>query len=439
MAIREGGIGFGLIGFAFGMLIGFAFGMSAPEARGQDVLDAARQDVAVLAGPDMFGRGYAFDGHRRAAAYLQAQYRAIGLDSLAPGYLQPFPLVADLILETPRLAVNGRPLRPGLDFLPLSSTASGRAEGRIQDAGHGLYRPDRGIDEFGALQGRVVVFREALPEAVVADTTWPEALRSRSGRLGVATARGASAVIILVDRLIFDQAPDNAGIPVFMVRSGAWPVSAGAVAYAVHSLQDQRLRSQNVIGIVPGTARPDSTLLVTAHYDHLGALGTGVYFPGANDNASGVALLLALARHFKHRPARYTLVFVAFSGEEVGLVGSRYFAEHPVVDLSKTRFLLNFDMVASGKDGITVVGGLDFPAAYARLAGLHHGADRLRPRPNRPNSDHYFLLQRGVPGFYLFTTGGRQPYHHVDDRPATLEWDDFLHVYALSRRFLESL
>jgi Zn-dependent M28 family amino/carboxypeptidase len=226
---------------------------------------------------------------------------------------------------------------------------------------------------------------------------------------------------------------------VFQVYRDAWPNPVTQVSYSVRGEQDRSIESQNVLGWVPGTTEPDSFIIIMAHYDHIGALGDEFYFPGANDNASGVALLLALAESIAAHPLKNSVLFTAFSGEEVGIIGSRYFAEHPPVDLNRAKFLLNFDMVASGESGVMAVAGEDFPDLFQDLVEVNAllGSTQLSKRRNAPNSDHYFLIQHGIPGFFLYTNRGTQPYHHVEDRSETLEWDDFLHVYNLARMFLK--
>ena len=391
----------------------------------------------------MAGRGYSADGHLRAAAYIQEQFEAIGLEPLpSGGYRQAFPVAADVFLEVPQLAVDGGALRLGVDFLPYAASGSGAAQ-RAQTVavGSGLVAPEEGINGYQgkAVEQNVVVMRGTVPDSVRERV--PPSLASVEARLEMAARMGARAAIVLVDRLGFGSGIYNARLPAFEVLETAWPADVRRVSFDVQVEQDQAVTAYNLIGFLPGTTRPDSTVLIIAHYDGLGALGDSLYFPGANDNASGVALLLSLARHFKAYPLPYTLAFVAFSGEEKGLVGSRYFTEHPPLDLSRSRFLLNFDMVASGEEGVVAVGGADFPAAYARLQAVNDtlGAVPLKKRSNAPNSDHFFLIRAGVPGFYLYTNRGTQPYHHVADVPETLEWDDFLHVYRLARGLLETL
>ena len=413
------------------------------QAIGVDsVVARAQQDVRMLAAPEMAGRGYGTGGHLKAAAYIQDQFEAIGLEPLARGYRQAFPVAADVFSATPRLEVGSVTLRLGEAFLPYAASGPGEAtRAPIITVESGLVVPGLGIDEYEGkrVEGAVVVLRSRVPDSVRANAS-PSAW-SVEGRLEEAASRGARAAIVLVDRLVFGSGIYNARLPAFEVLETAWPDDAKTASFDVRVEQDRTVMAYNLIGLLPGTTYPDSTVLITAHYDGLGALGDSLYFPGANDNASGVAMLFSLARYFKVHPLRYTLAFVAFSGEEKGLIGSRYFVEHPVLDLSQSRFLLNFDMVASGEQGVVAVGGTDFPAAYARLEATNEalGTEPLKRRANAPNSDHFFLIQAGVPGFYLYTNAGTQPYHHAADVPATLDWDDFLYVYRLSKTFLEGM
>lgn len=431
--------------------VGPAFGQHAFDVDSVDTISAeadsvvarAQRDVRVLASPEMRGRGYGEGGHLKAAAYLREQFEAIGLEPLPNGsYDQPFSVPADVLLDAPRLAVDGEALRLGTDFLPYASSGSGEAERvRTVEVGSGLLAPEQGINDYEgtAVAGAAVVMRSDVPDSL--RKRLPPSLLSVEARLEISAMLGARAAVVLVDRLSFGSGIYNARLPAFEVLYETWPGGARHVSYSVRMEQDRAVTAYNVIGFILGTTRPDSTILIMAHYDGLGALGDGLYFPGANDNASGVALLLGLARHFKAHPLPYTLAFAAFSGEEKGLIGSRYFTEHPPFDLNQSRFLLNFDMVASGKEGVVAVGGTDFPEAYARLKAVSDalGTVPLARRANAPNSDHFFLIRAGVPGFYLYTNRGTQPYHHVADVPGTLEWDDFLHVYRLAKGFLEAV
>jgi Zn-dependent M28 family amino/carboxypeptidase len=115
----------------------------------------------------------------------------------------------------------------------------------------------------------------------------------------------------------------------------------------------------NLAGVVRGTARPDDVLMVTAHYDHLG-IRNGALYPGADDNASGVATMLQIAAYVAAHPARHSVVFVAFDGEEQGLEGAKYFVAHPPVDLKRIRLMINLDMVSRSDTATIVASGTAF-------------------------------------------------------------------------------
>jgi hypothetical protein len=411
--------------------------------RAQSYLTTAQADVARLASPEFHGRGYEHDGHLLAARYVRDRFRAIGLDSAGP-WLQPFPLRTRIVTGVPRLVVDGRPLRLGIDFVPSINGASGASDAPLGlvRAGDGVVIPSRGIDPYrdAEMRDRVAVIDGNVSESVKGDTSIPRAILSNEVRIAFAAEAGARAVILLVDRPTYGEVGDTAAVPVFFVRRDALPEAGKAAGFSLMT-GDTIVESNNVVGYLPGTGRPDSTIIICAHYDHIGSIGDSVYFPGANDNASGTAMLLALARSLREKPLRYSVLFLAFGGEEAGLYGSRYYVDHPRLPLGRTRFLLNLDMTASGNDGVMALGGVDFPEEFALLKRIDDslGLGDLRKRANAPNSDQYFFLAAGIHGFYLYPFTGLQPYHHVNDRPGTLEWNVFEKIYRLSTALLRRI
>jgi Zn-dependent M28 family amino/carboxypeptidase len=194
--------------------------------------------------------------------------------------------------------------------------------------------------------------------------------------------------------------------------------------------------------VVKGTAKPDSLILITAHYDHLGGMGSDTYFPGANDNASGVSLLLNLARYYAKNPQRYSIGFILFAGEEAGLVGSKYFTENPLLPLKNIRFLLNTDLTGTGEDGITVVNATEFPKEFAALQAINKEQSLLNAvnaRGKAANSDHYFFTEKGVPAFFFYTLGGIKAYHDIFDRPETLPLTEHEDLFKLVVSFTSYL
>lgn len=165
----------------------------------------------------------------------------------------------------------------------------------------------------------------------------------------------------------------------------------------------------NVVGQIRGTVDPESVIVVSAHYDHLG-LRRGKLYPGADDNASGIAAMLAIARHFRANPPRHTLVFVAFDAEEAGLKGAFAFLENPPVPLQSILLNVNFDMVSRNDEGEIFASGL-------------HANPQLRPMLDKVRVDSIATILYGhdKPGFYRvdddWTMQSDQGAFHLRDIP----------------------
>ncbi|MEI9942719.1 MAG: M28 family peptidase [Chitinophagaceae bacterium] len=204
----------------------------------------------------------------------------------------------------------------------------------------------------------------------------------------------------------------------------------------------KNFKTVNVCAVVKGSVKPDSIILITAHYDHLGGMGKDTYFPGANDNASGISLLLNLAKYYAANPAPYSIGFICFAGEEAGLIGSKYFTEHPLTPLKNIRFLINTDLAGTGEDGITVVNASEFPAEFAMMNAVNNEKKLLSniyPRGKAANSDHYFFTEKGVPAFFFYTLGGIKAYHNVFDQSSTLPLNEHEDLFKLIIGFNDKL
>jgi Zn-dependent M28 family amino/carboxypeptidase len=171
-------------------------------------------------------------------------------------------------------------------------------------------------------------------------------------------------------------------------------------------------------------------------------MGAATAFPGANDNASGIAMLLELIKHYTQTPPPYTLVFIAFTGEEMGLLGSRHFADNPPFDLSTIRFLINFDLAGTGSEGIQIVNSTIFTQEAQLLDSLnvaHSLLPQIKKRGESCNSDHCPFYQKNTPSYFIYTLGGIDAYHDVYDRPETLPLTTFTEYSQLIQLFISHL
>jgi aminopeptidase YwaD len=421
--------------FHIAAIFGGLFWVQATTGVAQD-MDRVRATVHTLASPALHGRGYVNNGDHLAADYLRKRYAEIGLQPLTSGYNQFFSLSVNTFPGRASLQVNGKALRPGYDFIAEPSSGPGAIIGQAihldtlvfsrADAQQRLLSID--------LRQRVLVLRQhdatRLPQL-------PTAVQ-------VHLATAAARVTLVPTKLTASLAPVQQPQPQVQVLAQSWPKQARNIKLRLDAVLQPAYQTQNLIGYLPGRTLPDSFLVVTAHYDHLGMLGKRTYFPGANDNASGIALLLELAAHYaqpENRPT-YSVVFIAFGAEEAGLVGSRYFVEHPLVPLQRIRFLLNLDLLGTGEEGATIVNGRVYERQFQLLTSLNkagHYLPSITARGRAANSDHYYFSERGVPAFFIYTRGGITAYHDVHDQADSLPLTGFAGAFYLLRDFLNAL
>ena len=450
------------------------------------------EQVKTLAAADMEGRASGTPGAARAARHIAAELQRAGL---RPGgdegtFEQGFTVPTGIRLGDGNalrvLAPTARALAVGRDFVPLTVSADGVLEADVVFAGYGITVPDIGWDDYAGLdvRGRVVLVVEGEPRRAdpAGPFRRPDAYHyvERSYKVINAREHGAAAVLLVAAPGGSDALPALTGVSqplsIFAVAvtrgvadavlapasvtlaSAAGAIDAGPaprsfsvggtrVALRV-ALVRERGRAANVVGILPGrdaTLR-EETVVIGAHYDHLGRGGEGSLAPdalgrvhhGADDNASGVAAVLGLARAFAAAGGTpRTLVFVAFAGEEMGLLGSTHYVRHPARPLERTALMVNLDMVGRLRDRTLYVGGVDGGRGLRELVSAQVGGLTLALRgdPFGP-SDHTAFYSAGRPVLFLFT-GAHADYHRPGDTWDKINGPGLADVTAFAARVID--
>ena len=356
-------------------------------AFGQDVTEA-KEIISKLTSQEFWGRGYTNNGMSKAADFLASEFMANGLSPL-PGKknFQSFSYPVNTFPGKMEVTINGKSLIPGVDFL-----ISGESKGLIAEGSLTQTDSTHFINQENKIE---VLLLEKL--------TWSPATKVMD------------YISIHINKRNFQETPQS-------------------IRVAVENKFISKFNASNVCGYIKGGVYPDSLIVLTAHYDHLGGMGDKTYFPGANDNASGIALLLSLAKHYSKNPPSYSIVFICFAGEEAGLIGSNYFVENSLVSLKNIRFLINLDLMGTGDEGITVVNGSVFKKEFELLSQINNQKNyliKIKSRGKAANSDHYWFTEKGVPSFFIYAMGGIQAYHDVYDKAETLpltEFEDLFHL-----------
>lgn len=401
---------------------------------GQD-MDYVRKSIATLSSPGFGGRGYVGNSREKAARFLYRNFTELGLKSFAAdgNYYQQYFFDVNTFPNRVSLKVGKKELRPGIDFLVDAASSSFQTSGKTKMERINLDRITDSLD--WQKQKSRIKESDVLQLHHVDDFCKRMNLHPKSF---VAQLPRACYIIPQAKKLIWTVVTDTVAATVFYVADTSLPKGKKVVIDVQHKMLKSAL-SKNIIGYIPGTVFPDSFLVFTAHYDHLGKMGTRTLFPGANDNASGTAFNLALAKYFAVHPQKYSVVFIAFSGEEAGLLGSGKFVADPVFPLSKIKFLVNIDLMGDATDGITVVNATEQKRAFDLLQKINAGKKylpKIVSRDNAPNSDHYPFTQAKVPAIFIYANGGKGHYHDVFDKAKELSMNNIPKVFLLLTDFM---
>ncbi len=446
-----------------------------------DKLEGRRTGSAgATAAAEYIAREFARVGLRRSVGRDLPGMSILEADS-PRRYMQEFPFVAGVELGREN-ALAAKPtsggeavtLRPGVDWTPLGFSSSGKVESAGAVFVHyGIAAQVLGRDDYAGLdvKDKVVVALDAMP-----DSGNPHSGLGRYGdprwKAVAAKDRGAKALVLLsleekLPALSYDNSGE-AGLPVVVLSKLAWMrllesvpadkkserLVASAEAHAAQSDGTKKFEkltwslttavvrrsapAYNVVGILEGSdpTLKGEAIVIGAHYDHLGRGGAGSLAPregeihhGADDNASGVAGVLELARIFAAERAKMkrTLVFIAFSGEEEGLLGSNYYVNQPVWPLDKTVAMVNMDMIGRMKEQKLMIGGTGTAAEWKEwIQAQNIAADKLSLSLNEDGygpSDHSSFYAKQVPVLFFFT-GTHDDYHKPTDTAEKIAYDD---------------
>jgi len=438
-------------------------------------VDPARylNDIKTLAAPDMEGRGAGTKGLDKASRYIEKRYKSLGLQPAGTnGYLQPFMVTTGAKLRSDNSLtqeINGK--KEGLpinqDFEPMSFSSSGSFTGRVVFVGYGASADEFQYDDYAGVDVKdkiVVVLRYE-----------PEIFGEKSGKHGLtqhsqlitkainARNHGAKAVVLVSGKLADGEedtlmrfggvsGPQDVGILLLQVKNAVaegWFKAAGKSLTEVQQqinhlgkpdsfafpdnlqlavkidIEQEHAKVDNVLSYLPG--KTDEYIIVGAHYDHLGRGDSnslapsqiGQIHPGADDNASGTAGVLELARLFAPMKGQLQrgILFMSFSGEELGLLGSAEWLKNPTRPLDKCVAMLNMDMIGRIKDKKVYIGGVGTGSTFKAILEAAEKKTDFKIEYSAGGysaSDHTSFVSKKIPVLFFFS-GLHSDYHKPSD------------------------
>jgi Zn-dependent M28 family amino/carboxypeptidase len=429
-------------------------------------------DIQALSAPNMEGRGDGSKGLTRAREILVQRYKSLGLEPKGTnGFLQPFDVIIGAEL-TPgnRFQVQGAGAKQTLnireDYIPFAFSSAGKATGGLVFAGYGISADEWKYDDYKGLdvKGKIVVVLRKEPAFATAHA---KGEASHHGELItkaiLARKLGAAAIVVLngklskgeddlLPRFGGDGGQEDVGIPIVEVKNdaaAAWFDAAGkklldlqdgignsgntasfAFPAALQATLDTGVKKKhaevsNVLAYLPG--KTDEYVILGAHYDHLGRgeYGSlapsliGQFHPGADDNASGTAGLLELARILAPLKGQLPrgILFSSYAGEELGLLGSAAWVRQPTLPLDKAVAMLNMDMIGRIQKDTLYIGGVGTAANLRPIleqAVAHSGLKAEYSESGYSSSDHTSFVVKQIPVLFFFS-GLHSDYHKPSD------------------------
>ena len=421
------------------------------------------QYISYLASEELQGRLPGTEGDKAAASFIQSKFKDAGLQLLGEDGYQYFEITTGIRLgENNTLIIEDSTCKLNENYIPLSFSSSGEINAEVVFVGYGFSIDSDTLqwDDYGGVDVNdkwVMIFR-ADPDLDNVASSFAQFSTDRYKVMN-ASDHGAAGVI-LVNTKDFDAEDKlekikpqggigSATLPIIQVKrevanhiireSGklledleasykdqyqAYSFSTNTVLEAKVDIQPEKTTTMNVVGMLPGQS--DEIVVLGAHYDHLGMGGESSRAPdtvavhyGADDNASGTAMLIEMVQKFSGTKPESTLLFIAFGAEEMGLLGSRYFIDNPLMDKEKMKMMFNFDMVGRMKEdnSLSISGtGTAIETDSLIALGMDSTLFKISKSPGGTGpSDHSTFYSDGIPVLF-FSTGVHDQYHTPADK-----------------------
>jgi aminopeptidase YwaD len=454
-----------------------------------------RKHVEFLASQKLEGRRTGDPGATAAANYVAKEFARYKLKAGVKNFLQPFPYVAGVTLGSGNqlIVVPGdKPLEVGINWMPLGYSPNADIPATaIVFAGFGVSAPDAKYDDYAYtdVKDKIVLIFDSTPDAGNPHSAF--ARFNIHTKANIAKDKGAKAIILIaadenfkndrLAKLAYDRSLGETALPIVGImreraaallgladskgvtalevslskkpeaQGESWKAPSGlepvnATAQIKIDLAKRTVDAYNVIGILEGTdpQLKDEAIIIGAHYDHLGRGGSGslaanssdIHF-GADDNASGTSAVLELAREFaKAKKNKRTMIFMAFGGEEEGLLGSKHYVNNPVWPLEKTVAMINLDMVGRLNENKLTIGGIGTASEWSEAikrrndimfdgASGYEVAQKFNLQLNEDGfgpSDHSSFYGKKIPVLFFFT-GTHTDYHKPSDTFEKINYD----------------
>jgi aminopeptidase YwaD len=423
-----------------------------------EIMERLKTDIVVLSSDEFEGREAGTPGEIKAAEYIKTRMEEAGLTPLFDGsYLQEFTFSGQWMMGTDNyLIINEEEFVNGQDFFVLPNSASAKINAKGVYVGFGLETDSHNDYEYlTGLKNRIFFMEYYLPEQLD-NGEFRQPLEVLQKKIELAVSKGAQAVVFVNSQskrtdppTSLNQRLGRESIPVFFAKTDVlefWQqLDDDKEIMLSADISREVLTAYNVAGYIDNNA--EYTVVIGGHYDHLGygnqgsrSPGVNAIHPGADDNASGTAGVLEAARYLSQSAStNNNYLFIAFSAEEKGLLGSRHFAESDAYEMSKVNYMLNFDMLGRMESNDFTLIGTGSSSMWDSIVDTYAGNLNIRKSAGAVGgSDHTNFYQKGIPVLFFFT-GLHDDYHRPSDTEDKISYDGMHSILQFAFTMIDGL
>ena len=395
----------------------------------------SRRIITALASEAFHGRGCVNEGDKKAGTFIKKEMEESGLLKFGNNYFQTFNISVNTIRSKILLQINRTFLKPGTDFVIDGSSPSCKGIYGIARIDKNILKNHEKLQSFFCQDfsgGYLLVDMKGIENK--------ETIEKMDAiiKLNLFMARGI--IVITDDEPAFNVSGYVRKSPVIYIKRDKLPEDADLININFENHFFEHYETQNITGYLKG--QRDEYIVLAAHYDHLGRMGARTYFPGANDNACGTAMLLDLAKYYQKSKTvpLNSIIFLHLGAEELRMAGASYFLTNPPVSLDKIKMVINLDETGTGKYGLKVINGTVFRKAFNFLTNINKKNKYLAkviayPECNRYS--HYSFYKKEIPAVTFMTMNTLSSRHTVKDTPELLPMTAYAGTFKLIRDFVE--
>lgn len=403
---------------------------------GQDS-NYVREVIKKLSSNEFEGRGFANEGHAKASKYISNEFKKIGLSSFNKNYRQSFPITANVFPDQMEISIDKNELIPGSSYLVHPSCPSIHGKFELVWLNEKIVGNKRKMSKF--VQSNLTDKFIIVDKHEIKDKSINEFLDNM-----IHNPFNAKGIIFIEDeKLTWGTSNKQFYYPVIYLKRSEINSKNKFISLDINAFLEDDLSGENIIGYLRNDKNPNKYIVVSAHYDHIGMMGGNTVFKGANYHASGIAMLLDMAKYYKEHinELNYSIIFIAFSGEEQNFSGSKYFLKNSNIDIKSIKFCLNLTAIGNAEQGLSIINSSKQPNSFEFLK--NHNIEKryvmIINKEETISSSETSFDELNIPSISILSASKKTNPNNLTDIQSNLSLIEYNDCFALIRDFINQL